>query len=277
MTLQSFYFDGGFLNLLIVVASCYILLEAVAPLYPITRDKLWRRWLTNISLYVFNVVFLYAAFHALTLQVTSTNTDATPTWNHFDEVRSWPIWIQFLLYLVFFDFFQYVVHVASHRYEWLWRIHVTHHADEDIDSTTSFRHHPLEFCLECSMRIIALLVTGVSIEALILYDILLTCHTFFAHSNLRVPARFDRIMRRALITPDFHRVHHSVNPSEADTNYGFLLSIWDQLFRTHLYVPQEQQMEMQLGLTYFRGEQETSFWRTLLQPFRYRQQLGSAP
>ena len=273
MTLQSFYFEGGFLNLLLIVVCVYLLLETLFPLYTTTRQQMLRRWITNASLYVFNVLVLYAFFHAATLQITASGVDLS--WTHFDEVRSLPLWIQFLVYLLFFDLFQYVVHVMSHRYEWLWRIHVTHHADEDIDSTTSFRHHPLEFCLECSMRIIALIVTGVSIEALILYDILLTCHTFFAHSNLRVPAWFDTWMRRALVTPDFHRVHHSVVRKQADSNYGFLLTFWDQVFGTHRYVPQAEQLKMKLGLSYFRGAEETGLIKTLLQPLRYQSNAGS--
>lgn len=263
-TLSDFYYGDGFTFLILVTMCAYLVLEIIFPLYK-AKSQFIKRWYINIGLYVFNMVVLYSSIYFL------TDWAVDHEFGFFHTVYTPTIVTQFLAFLLIFDFCQYAFHWASHRYSILWRIHLTHHADPDIDATTSLRHHPFDFVRDYTMKLPIILLLGLSFEAFIIYEIVLTLHTFFAHSNLRFPTKIERSIQKLLITPDFHRVHHSIHPKESNNNYGFIFTIWDQIFGTVHNIAQEHQKEMKLGLHYFR-EGELSIWKALTQPFRYKRE-----
>jgi sterol desaturase/sphingolipid hydroxylase (fatty acid hydroxylase superfamily) len=143
-----------------------------------------------------------------------------------------------------------------------------HHSDQDIDVTTGTRFHPIEIIISMLVKIAAIGLLGIPVEAVILFEITLNVSAMFNHSNLFIPTWLDRYIRVLLVTPDFHRVHHSVHISEMHNNYGFFLSIWDRISKTYLVKPIDGHKEMKIGLGFFRKEKEQRLDKMLTQPFR---------
>lgn len=143
-----------------------------------------------------------------------------------------------------------------------------HHSDQDIDVTTGTRFHPIEIILSMLIKIAAIGLLGIPVEAVIIFEIILNVSAMFNHSNLFIPRTLDRYIRGLLVTPDFHRVHHSVHISEMHNNYGFFLSIWDRIGNTYLVKPIDGHEDMKIGLGFFRKEREQRLDKMLTQPFR---------
>ena len=150
--------------------------------------------------------------------------------------------------MLIFDFAIWLQHLITHKVPLLWRLHRVHHADVDMDVTTAIRFHPVEIALSMLLKIGLVYLLGPAAIAIVIFEIILNGTAMFNHSNLALPAGLDRIMRKVLVTPDMHRVHHSVQRSEHDSNYGFCLSIWDQLFGTYIEQPKDGHDAMQVGL-----------------------------
>lgn len=143
-----------------------------------------------------------------------------------------------------------------------------HHSDQDIDVTTGTRFHPIEIIISMLLKIAAIGVLGIPVEAVILFEILLNISAMFNHSNLFIPKWLDRYVRSIVVTPDFHRVHHSIHVTEMNNNYGFFLSIWDRFGNTYLVQPRDGHQEMKIGLGLFRKTREQHLDKMLTQPFR---------
>ena len=170
--------------------------------------------------------------------------------------------------VVALDLAIYLQHRAFHQVPWLWRLHRMHHSDTEFELTTAIRFHPLEIVLSMLIKLAVILALGVPALAVLLFEILLNATALFSHANLRLPVGLDRASRRLLVTPDMHRVHHSVRPEETNSNYGFCLSVWDRWLGTLRTRPREEQIEMAIGLERFRTESEQSLWQQLQQPLR---------
>ena len=166
------------------------------------------------------------------------------------------------------DLAVYAQHVAMHKVPWLWPLHRVHHADVDVDVTTGVRFHPLDYLLSLGLKGGAVALIGVPVGAVILFEILLNATSMFNHANLRLPAPVDRVVRLLLVTPDMHRVHHSIDRREADSNYGFNVPWWDRLFGTYRPEPLHPHETMTLGVSQFRDAGEQRIDRLLTQPFR---------
>lgn len=173
-----------------------------------------------------------------------------------------------LLGFLILDLVIYAQHVVFHRVPWLWRLHRMHHADLDIDVTTGFRFHPFEILISLGIKIAAVLAFGIPPVAVFVFEVVLNATSLFNHSNVSMPRGIDRIVRLLLVTPDMHRVHHSIVRAETDSNFGFNLPWWDRLFGTYRSEPQAGHDGMTIGLPVFRQKNELRLDRMLTQPFR---------
>jgi sterol desaturase/sphingolipid hydroxylase (fatty acid hydroxylase superfamily) len=167
---------------------------------------------------------------------------------------------------VFFDIWMYWWHLANHRLRWLWRFHRAHHADTEMDTTTALRFHPGELVLSTFFRLPIVILLGMSLSQLLLFEVLLNVSTLFHHSNLAIPENWDRRLRTVIVTPNMHRVHHSVEWPETNSNYTSLLSVWDRIFRS--FKIRKDPLAITLGLQLFRDAGSQRLWGFLTTPFR---------
>ncbi len=169
--------------------------------------------------------------------------------------------------VIVLDLVIYWQHVLFHRVGWLWRLHRVHHCDADFDVTTALRFHPLEILLSLLFKMLAVVILGAPLAAVIVFEMLLNSCAMFNHSNLRLASGLDALLRRLLVTPDMHRVHHSTDHAEFNRNFGFCLSVWDRWFGTYRAQPNLGQLAMHIGLTQFPAPETVGVWRLLRQPF----------
>ncbi len=162
----------------------------------------------------------------------------------------------------------YAQHVVFHKVPVLWRLHRMHHADLDIDVTTGVRFHPIEILISLLIKIAVIVALGIPVVAVILFEVVLNVSSMFNHSNVSMPAWLDRVLRLVLVTPDMHRVHHSILRHETDSNFGFNLPWWDRLFGTYRAQPEPGQLAMTIGIPAFRDPGELRIDRMITQPFR---------
>ena len=232
-----------FLGLFAVLA----LIETLVPRRVRSQTR-QRRWFTNWGLTIANTLALRALALVLPFLAVGAAIDAQAQgWGLFNAT-SWPMWIEVVLAMLILDFIIWAQHLITHKIPLLWRLHRVHHADVDMDVTTAIRFHPVEIALSMILKIGMVYLLGPAAIAVILFEIILNGSAMFNHANIRLPLSVDRIVRRVLVTPDMHRVHHSVHRHEHDSNYGFSLSIWDQMFGTYIAQPAEGHDDMQVGL-----------------------------
>ena len=244
-----------FLGLFVLLAA----FEAFAPRRA-RRQKQSTRWMTNWGMTLLNTVALRLMALALPLLAVGAALDAqTQGWGVLNWT-DWPVWIEVALAVIVLDFSIWLQHLITHKVPLLWRLHRVHHADVDIDVTTAIRFHPVEIALSMLLKIGLVYLLGPAAIAVVLFEILLNGTAMFNHANLRLPERVDAVLRTVLVTPDMHRVHHSVNRSEHDSNYGFALSIWDRMFGTYIAQPAKGHEAMDIGLEWQDDRPSTLPW-----------------
>jgi len=249
-----------------IFAGTFLLLaglELVVPRRQLSQVKS-RRWFTNLSLIVIDTLTL--RFTMPVMAVGMALIAAQNGWGLLTLV-SLPIWAKFIIAIILFDLAIYLQHVATHKIPLLWRFHKVHHADRDFDVTTAARFHPVEMIFSMAYKLLCVALIGPSAIAVFVFEIILNASTMFNHSNMKLPLGLDRILRKIIVTPDMHRVHHSVIHGETDSNYGFFLSIWDRFFRTYIAQPKAGHDEMTIGLAEYRDERPASLGWSLLLPF----------
>jgi len=165
---------------------------------------------------------------------------------------------------ILFDIWMYFWHKANHQIDFLWLFHRAHHSDTQMDTTTALRFHPGELVLSTLIRLPVLVVLGMTFGQLILFETILNLSTLFHHSNLSLPRSWDRSLSLLIVTPDMHRVHHSIERKETNSNYTSLLSVWDRLFET--FSMRDDTHTITLGLTEFREDRWQRFWGFLITP-----------
>jgi sterol desaturase/sphingolipid hydroxylase (fatty acid hydroxylase superfamily) len=195
-------------------------------------------------------------------------------WGLF-HLLSWPGWLEIGLSVVAFDFAIYLQHVTFHAVPALWRLHMVHHADLDFDATTGVRFHPLEILLSLGIKLGLVLVLGPPAVAVVLFEVLLNATSLFNHGNVRLPVAFDRWLRWIVVTPDMHRVHHSIARRETNSNFGFNLPWWDRLLGTYRDQPAAGHETMTIGIEPFRRRDQVLFTKLLTMPFA--RQRGGYP
>ncbi|MDS4022157.1 MAG: sterol desaturase family protein [Candidatus Competibacter sp.] len=223
-----------------------------------------RRWPANLGIIVVDGVVLRLAFPILA--VGAAELAETRSWGLFHGPHV-PFWLACAGSLLLLDLTIYAQHVAFHKIPLLWRLHRMHHTDLDFDVTTALRFHPLEIVLSMLIKLAVVLILGAPPVAVLLFEVILNATALFNHGNVRLPERMDRTLRRLLVTPDMHRVHHSARPEETDRNFGFNLSWWDRVFGTYRDQPRDGHAGMTIGLEYLRDWRATRLHGLLAQPF----------
>jgi len=225
------------------------------------------RWLTNLLITVLNTLTLHAMAIGLPLLAVGAAMNAqTNGWGLFN-MTDLPKALEVGLAILILDLAIWLQHLITHKIPVLWRLHRVHHADRDMDVTTAVRFHPIEIALSMLLKIGLIYALGPSAVAVVLFEIILNGTAMFNHSNLRLPLPIDRFVRRFLVTPDMHRVHHSTQRAEHDSNYGFALSIWDRLFGTYVAQPAKGHEKMTVGLIWQDDRPARLGWSLLL-PFK---------
>ncbi|WP_136660007.1 sterol desaturase family protein [Nitratireductor sp. XY-223] len=224
-----------------------------------------RRWFTNLSILVLSSIALRVIFP---LAAVGTALWAQERGYGLFTVLETPPWIAGIIAFVILDFAVWLEHVASHKFHILWRIHRMHHCDPGFDVTTALRFHPLEILISMVWKALIILALGPPAIAVLIFEIVLNGTAMFNHSNIKLPLPVDRLVRLVLVTPDMHRVHHSSDKRETDTNYGFNFPFWDRIFRTYYAQPRLGHQEMDIGLEDYRGDAPTKLGWSLLLPFR---------
>ena len=223
-----------------------------------------RRWPANLGIIVLDSVVVRLAFPVLAVGMAGLAADQG--WGLFNQLNA-PFWLAFIASLLLLDLAIYAQHVIFHRVPWLWRLHRMHHTDLDFDVTTALRFHPLEIVLSMLIKLAVVVALGAPAVAVMLFEVILNATAMFNHGNVRLPLWIDRRLRWVVVTPDMHRVHHSVRVEETDSNFGFNLPWWDRLFGTYRDQPRAGHTGMTIGLEYFRDRRATSLPQLLLQPF----------
>ncbi len=234
---------AGFLGGLVLFA----LAEAAAP-RRVRRFPRRRRWPTNLLMPALGSLLTTAArFGGPLTAVTAAAWASRLDIGLLARLALPPFWAT-LLAIVILDLAIYWQHRAFHRIGWLWRLHRVHHADPELDVTTGVRFHPLEYLLSAFWKAAVVIAIGASVEAVVLFELLLNLLSLFNHANWRLPTALDRLLRHVLVTPDFHAVHHSQEPDEHHRNFGFNLAWWDYIFATYRARPRKEIAGMDIGL-----------------------------
>jgi sterol desaturase/sphingolipid hydroxylase (fatty acid hydroxylase superfamily) len=194
----------------------------------------------------------------------------------FAEQRGWglfnafdvPWWLAFGVSLLALDLAIYLQHVLFHAVPALWRLHRMHHADLEFDLTTGLRFHPVEILLSMGLKVGVVAALGPPAVAVLVFEVLLNATSIFNHGNVALPRRLDRVLRWLVVTPEMHRVHHSIHPDETNSNFGFNLPWWDRLFGTYRDQPRDGHEAMTIGIEQFRTPRDQWLDRMLLQPLR---------
>ncbi|VAW63936.1 Fatty acid hydroxylase family (carotene hydroxylase/sterol desaturase) [hydrothermal vent metagenome] len=234
--------------------------ELLAPRRAPKVSKLLR-WLNNLGLVFLNNILLRLIFPATAVGMAA-----------FAQQHGWGILNTFNIHpiaaiiasIIAMDFILYLQHVLVHAVPVLWRLHRVHHADLDYDVTTGARFHPIEIILSMLIKLATISVLGPPVVAVILFEITLSTMAMFNHGNVGLPASLDKLLRYFIVTPDMHRVHHSVEDDETNSNFGFNLSTWDRLFGTYREQPRGGQINMQIGIKGFETEKQTLWIHAML-------------
>jgi sterol desaturase/sphingolipid hydroxylase (fatty acid hydroxylase superfamily) len=229
-----------------------------------------RRWLTNWGMLIVDSIVLRILFPAAAVGVALWAEETSFGLFNIIDV---PMILVVLFVIVFLDFAVWLEHVVSHHWPWLWRIHKVHHADVDLDVTSALRFHPLEIIISMLWKGALVALLGAPAIAVLIFEIILNGMAMFNHSNVKLPLWIDRILRPAIVTPDMHRIHHSIIERETNTNYGFNLSIWDRLFGVYTQDPMAGQQGMVIGLAEHQNREPTGLIWSLLLPFRSYQKI----
>ncbi|MBF0469932.1 MAG: sterol desaturase family protein [Gammaproteobacteria bacterium] len=256
-TIRSTFFFG----VLLLIA----IWEVISPRRRLLRSKS-ERWVNNLLLTFLNTLLLRLLFPAAAVGVAA-----------FAELHGWglfhhfhtPGWLATILAVIILDFAIYIQHILFHAVPLLWRLHRVHHADPDYDVTTGARFHPLEIILSMLIKFATIVVIGAPVIAVVLFEIILNAMAMFNHGNIKLPLTVDHWLRTLLVTPDMHRVHHSVEDDEANSNFGFNLSLWDRLCATYRHQPRQGHEGMTIGIhRYHTPQMVTRLDGMLLLPLR---------
>lgn len=251
---------GLFLGGLIILCS----LEVFFPKRKLAFSRKIR-WPSN-----FGIVVLYSALLRVILPLSVVNFSGileTKGIGIFNNVGL-PVWIETIAAVLLLDLCIYWQHVIFHKVPLLWRVHRMHHTDLDFDVTTGSRFHPIEIILSIGIKFVVVLLIGANPLAVLLFEILLNLSSMFNHSNIAIPIRLDRWLRKIVVTPDMHRIHHSIIKNETNSNYGFFLSWWDFIFKTYIKNPSNPHESMEIGIKEFRDERNLLLLPMLKQPFK---------
>lgn len=231
----------------------------------LTNVSRWKRWPGNLAIAVFNTLFVRVLSPSA---VVGAAVFAEAAGLGLLSRLELPWLASAAVGVLMLDLAIYLQHVLFHAVPVLWRLHRVHHSDTEFDVTTGLRFHPLEILISLGFKSAVVLLLGLSPVAVLLFEVLLNATSMFNHGNIRIPAAIDRRLRLIVVTPDMHRVHHSVSPAETSTNFGFNVPWWDRLLGTYRAQPAAPHETMTIGVGAFRRPEESAILRMLAQPFR---------
>ncbi len=264
--------DWAATNEVLIRGTCFVAVfalmavwEARAPARTLTCSKALR-WVNNLGLVALNTVLLRLLFPAAAVGMAAFV--AGQGWGILNYFAT-PFWLAVVVAVIALDFVIWLQHVMVHAIPLFWRLHRVHHADPDFDLTTGARFHPFEILLSMLIKFAAIVVLGPPVVAVVLFEVLLNATSIFNHGNVSLPARVDQVLRWFVVTPDMHRVHHSVEDDETNSNFGFNLPWWDRLFGTYRAQPRAGHIGMTIGIHGFTDPRQVSWLPGLLTlPFR---------
>lgn len=252
---------GAFAAMFVVMASW----EILAPRRPLTTSKALR-WSGNLGVLAIDTLLVRLFFTVLPVAMAQKVQEAG--WGVLN-VLSLPYWLKVVAGIMLLDLVIYLQHVLFHATPVFWRLHMMHHADVDFDFTTGIRFHPLEILLSMVIKLATVAVIGPPPFAALLFEVLLNATSMFNHGNVRLQAA-DKIIRLIVVTPEMHRVHHSVIPRETNSNFGFNFPWWDRLAGTYRGQPEAGHVGMTIGLKQFQEDRKQTLWWMLALPFKGR-------
>jgi sterol desaturase/sphingolipid hydroxylase (fatty acid hydroxylase superfamily) len=250
---------SAFFCILIVMAFW----EAAAPRRQRAFSR-WVRWPSNLGLVFLNTLVVRLSIPVAVVGIAALGEQRG--WGLLNNVAL-PNWGRIAIAVLVLDLVIYLQHVLFHAVPVLWRLHRMHHADLDFDVTTGARFHPIEILLSMGLKLAVVAALGAPPIAVLVFEVVLNATAMFNHGNVGLPERLDRGLRWIIVTPDMHRVHHSVIPHETNSNFGFNLPWWDRLFGTYCALPAAGQEGMTIGLDRFRDPGQLRLDRMLIQPF----------
>jgi sterol desaturase/sphingolipid hydroxylase (fatty acid hydroxylase superfamily) len=250
---------GFFLGVFAIMA-CW---EAVMPRRGRAVSR-WIRWPNNLGIVALNTLLLRFVFPTAAVGLALLGEERA--WGLLNNLAL-PYWLSVALAVLLLDFAIYLQHVMFHAVPALWRLHRMHHADLDFDVTTGARFHPVEILLSMGLKLGVVAALGAPALAVLVFEVLLNGTAMFNHANVRIPETLDRVLRWFVVTPDMHRVHHSVVPRETNSNFGFNLPWWDRLLGTYRAQPAAGHAAMTIGIEQFRTPRDLWLDRMLAQPF----------
>jgi len=247
------------------VFSIMAIWEILAPKRALSISKLIR-WINNLGLTFFNSIILRILFPAAAVGVASfAQTNGWGILNYYDL----HLFLAIIISVIAMDFIIYLQHIMVHAVPLLWRLHRVHHADLDYDVTTGARFHTLEIILSMLIKFATIIVLGAPIVAVVIFEVILNALAMFNHANVALPKSVDSFLRWIIVTPDMHRVHHSVEDDETNSNFGFNLTWWDRLFGTYREQPRGGQLGFTIGIHKYRDSRQTNWIDgMLLLPFK---------
>jgi sterol desaturase/sphingolipid hydroxylase (fatty acid hydroxylase superfamily) len=250
---------GFFFGIFILVA----LWELLFPRRSLTTSKTVR-WLSNLGITFLNPVVLRLLFPVMLVRMAVLAQKSG--WGLLNNYNL-PYWLEMVVGVIVLDFVIYLQHVMFHTIPVLWRLHMMHHADLDFDVTTGLRFHPIEMVLSMVIKLSVVVLVGPAALAVLIFEVLLNATSMFNHGNIRLPLSIDRRLRLLVVTPDMHRVHHSVTIRETNSNFGFNLPWWDRLLGTYRDQPAAGHQGMTIGLAQFRDAKRLTLPWMLALPF----------
>lgn len=253
--LENFAIDSEVavrLGIFLAVFAVMLVWERYLPRRRLSVSRPYR-WAGNLGLMAINTLLLRLLFPAAAVGLAYSAQNLQ--WGLFNRVDL-PYWFEVAAALLMLDLGIYFQHRLMHRVPLLWRLHRVHHADLDIDLTTGSRFHSIEILLSILYKWLLILLLGPALFAVLVFEVVLNGMAVFNHANVRLPARVDEVLRVLLVTPDMHRVHHSILMRETNSNYGFNLSVWDRAFKTYIAEPDRGHDGMTIGLAEFRDPRQ---------------------
>ncbi|QPJ62583.1 MAG: sterol desaturase family protein [Candidatus Nitronauta litoralis] len=254
------------LSIFIGVFLLMLVLEQFIQRHP-TVDSKARRLAINLGLTLLNTGLVKLIFGAAAAGVAAYAQ--SKGWGLLN-ILNVPAGLNILISVIVLDFSIYWQHVLVHTVPLFWRFHIVHHSDLDLDVSSGFRFHPLEIVFSMLYKMLVVLLLGPSVIGVVVFEAILNGMAQFSHSNITLPLGLDRALRYLLVTPDMHRIHHSVERDETDSNYGFNLSIWDRWFGTYNDHGRKPQPEIDIGVPQFRKPNEVSFGKLISMPVQVR-------
>jgi sterol desaturase/sphingolipid hydroxylase (fatty acid hydroxylase superfamily) len=239
-------------------------LEVMSPRRKLTTSKPVR-WFSNLGIVLIGTVTLRVIFPLLAIDLSLIAQEKQ--WGLLNNYNNIPGWVEVVIGVLILDLIIYLQHLMFHTVPVLWRLHMMHHADLDIDLTTGLRFHPIEIYISMGIKMAAVAVFGPSPVAVLIFEVILNTTAMFNHSNFHLPPGFDRVLRLFVVTPDMHRVHHSVTIRETNSNFGFNFPWWDRLLGTYRAQPAAGHEGMTIGLSQFRDPKRLSLPWMLALPF----------